>query len=253
MDKQHSKHHEGYTSNHQMMIRDFRVLFWISLIVSAPILLLSTMIQDIIGYEIKFSADNYILFILSAFVFFYGGWPFLTGIVNEVKQKQPGMMTLIAVAITVAFGYSTATTFGLKGKTFFWELATLIDVMLLGHWIEMKSVASASRSLQKLVELMPSEAHEILNNGETRDVKVNELSRGDKALIKPGDKIPVDGIIYDGKSNVDESMVTGESKPVRKQKDDHVIGGAINDNSSLKVKVEQAGDKAYLNKVIDIV
>jgi Cu2+-exporting ATPase len=163
------------------------------------------------------------------------------------------MMTLIAVAITVAFGYSTATTFGLQGKTFFWELATLIDVMLFGHWMEMKSIAGASKSLQKLVELMPSDAHKISNNGETKDVKVNELKQDDKVLIRPGDKIPVDGIIYEGKSNVDESMVTGESKPVKKQTDDKVIGGTINGNSSLKVRVEQAGDQAYLNKVIQIV
>ncbi len=253
MDEQHSKHQEGHASHHQMMIRDFRRRFGVSLAITAPILLLSPMIQDIIGYEIQFNAAQYILFVLSAFVFFYGGQPFLTGFINELKQKQPGMMTLIAVAITVAFGYSAATTFGLKGKTFFWELATLIDVMLLGHWIEMKSVVRASQSLQKLVKLMPSEAYKIINNGELQEVKVDELKQDDNVLIKPGDKIPVDGIIYDGKSNIDESMVTGESKPIRKQKDDHVIGGTINGNGSLKVKVEQAGDKAYIKKVIEIV
>ncbi len=251
MDKE--KKHEHSTHHHQMMIKDFKRRFWISLGLTAPVLLLSPMIQDIIGYEIKFNFDTYVLFILSAIVYFYGGWPFLTGIVNELKKRQPGMMTLIAVAITVAFGYSTATTFGLEGKTFFWELATLIDVMLLGHWMEMKSIAGASKSLQKLVELMPSDAHKIVDNDKTKDVKVNELKQDDKVLIRPGDKIPVDGIIYEGKSNIDESMVTGESKPVKKQKDDKVIGGTINGNSSLKVKVEQAGDQAYLNKVIQIV
>ncbi|MFO7791218.1 MAG: heavy metal translocating P-type ATPase, partial [Bacteroidales bacterium] len=159
-------HHDGHgshdhTGHHAMMIKDFRKRFWISLIITVPILVLSPMIQDILGYSLEIfpAFDKYILFALSTVVFFYGGWPFLTGIVDELKKKQPGMMTLIAVAITVAWGYSSATTFGVEGSTFFWELVTLIDIMLLGHWIEMKSVLGASRSLQKLVEMMPSEAH----------------------------------------------------------------------------------------------
>lgn len=247
-------HHNGHdhSQHHAMMIKDFRKRFWISLFVSAPILLLSPMIQNIIGYELTFTFSDYLLFGLSTFVFFYGGWPFLTGLVNELKQKQPGMMTLIAVAITVAFGYSSATTFGLEGKKFFWELATLIDVMLLGHWIEMKSVMGASQSLQKLVELMPSEAH-LIPNGETKDVKVNELRSNQKVLVRPGEKIPVDGVIYEGESSINESMVTGESKPVRKSKDDKIIGGTINGNGSLKIEVQEVGEDAYLNKVINLV
>ena len=168
------------------------------------------------------------------------------------KEKQPGMMTLIAVAITVAWGYSTATTFGLEGSSFFWELATLVDIMLLGHWIEMKSVLGASRSLQELVKLMPSEAH-LLKNGETVDVKVDELEEGDKVVVRPGEKIPVDGVITDGHSNVNESMVTGESKPVTKEKGSQVIGGTINGNGSLTIEVEQVGENAYLNKVVNMV
>jgi cation transport ATPase len=151
-----------------MMIGDFRKRFWISLIVTIPILVLSPMIQELLGYSLEFSYSEYILFALSAFVYFYGGWPFLKGLVDELKERQPGMMTLIAVAITVAFGYSSATTFGLEGKKFFWELVTLIDIMLLGHWIEMRSVVGASRSLQKLVEMMPAEAH-LLDNGNTKE------------------------------------------------------------------------------------
>lgn len=161
-------------------------------------------------------------------------------------------MTLIAVAITVAWGYSTATTFGLEGSSFFWELATLVDIMLLGHWIEMKSVLGASRSLEELVKLMPSEAH-LLKNGNTVDVKLDELKEGDLVLVLPGEKIPVDGIITDGQSNVNESMVTGEAKPVKKEKNSKVIGGTINGNGSLTVKVEQVGENAYLNKVITMV
>nr|WP_319510333.1 heavy metal translocating P-type ATPase [uncultured Draconibacterium sp.] len=162
------------------------------------------------------------------------------------------MMTLIAVAITVAFGYSTATTFGLKGDSFFWELATLIDIMLVGHWIEMNSVVNASGALQSLIELMPSEAH-LIEGDDTRDVKIDELKSGDTVLVRPGEKIPVDGKIIDGKSNINESMVTGESQPVSKSKEDDVIGGTVNGTNSLKITVEQVGDEAYLNKVIKMV
>ena len=264
-DHEHHEHHEhhdnhdnhehhDHTEHHQMMIKDFRRRFWISLIITLPILLLSPMVQELLGFEFSLSemADKYILFGLSTIVFFYGGWPFLKGLVEELKEKQPGMMTLIAVAITVAWGYSTATTFGLEGSSFFWELATLVDIMLLGHWIEMKSVLGASRSLQELVKLMPSEAH-LLKNGETVDVKVDELKEGDKVVVRPGEKIPVDGVITDGHSNVNESMVTGESKPVTKEKGSQVIGGTINGNGSLTIEVEQVGENAYLNKVVNMV
>jgi len=246
--------HGGHGSHdhHAMMIRDFRLRFWVSLMITIPILALSPMIQGLMGYDLTFGFSNYVLFALSSFVYFYGGWPFLTGLVKELKEKQPGMMTLIAVAITVAWGYSSATTFGVKGSTFFWELATLIDIMLLGHWIEMKSVRGASRSLQMLVEMMPSEAH-IKINGDTEDVKVDQLKKDDVVVVRPGEKIPVDGIITDGESHVNQAMVTGESKPVKKSKDNKVIGGTINGNGSLTVKVQQVGKDAYLHKVIDMV
>ena len=225
-----------------MMIVDFRRRFWISLVITLPILVLSPMIQDLLGYQFSLfgGTDRYFLFALSSVVFFYGGWPFLTGLADELKKKQPGMMTLIGVAITVAWGYSTATSFGVKGSTFFWELATLIDIMLLGHWLEMRSVAGASRSLQKLVEMTPSEAH-LLKDGESVDVKVDELNAGDSVLVRPGEKIPVDGEIVEGGSQVNESMVTGEAKPVHKTSGDRVIGGTINGNGSLTLEVEQVG------------
>ena len=240
--------------HHAMMIKDFQKRFWISLIITLPILILSPMIQDLLGYEFSLflNFDKYILFALSTVVYFYGGWPFLTGLIKEFKKKQPGMMILIAVAITVAWGYSSATTFGVKGSTFFWELATLIDIMLLGHWIEMKSIAGASRSLQMLIEMMPGEAH-LVKNGDTEDVKVDQLKKDDLVMVRPGEKIPVDGVIVDGESNINESMVTGESKPVRKTKDDKVIGGSLNGNGSLTVSVKQVGEDAYLSKVINMV
>src|SRR6056297_3382085 len=247
---QHGEH--DHSNHHRMMIEDFKKRFWISLAITIPVLVLSPMIQEILGYSFSFPYASYVLFTLSAIIFFYGGWPFLKGLKDELAKKQPGMMTLIAVAITVAFGYSSATTFGLEGKKFFWELATLIDIMLLGHWIEMRSVAGASRSLQKLVEMMPADAH-LLDNGDTKDVKVGELKKDDMVRVHPGEKIPVDGIISEGDSTVNESMVTGESKPVKKGKDEKVIGGTINGNGSLKVQVQQVGDEAYLSKVIHMV
>jgi Cu2+-exporting ATPase len=249
-DHDHEAH--DHSDHHAMMVKDFRKRFWISLIITLPILVLSPMIQDILGYELSFRFDAYVLFILSTAVYFYGGWPFLKGLSDELVKKQPGMMTLIAVAITVAFGYSAATTFGLKGKTFFWELATLIDIMLLGHWLEMKSVMGASRSLKSLVELMPFEAH-LVKDGDTEDVKIDRIKAGDSVLVNPGEKIPVDGIITDGTSHVNESMVTGEAKPVKKTRDSEVTGGTINGNGSLTVKVEKVGEDAYLNKVITMV
>jgi Cu2+-exporting ATPase len=250
----HEQSGHDHTQHHAMMIKDFKKRFWISLIISLPVLVLSPMIQGLLDFQFALveGIDHFILLGLSTIIFFYGGWPFLTGLASEIKQKQPGMMTLIAVAITVAWGYSAATTLGVEGSTFFWELATLIDIMLLGHWIEMKSVLGASRSLQKLVEMMPSEAH-LLKDDETVDVKVHQLEKDNRVLVRPGEKIPVDGEVVDGKSHVNESMVTGESRPVKKDKDDKVIGGTINGNGSLTVDVKQVGEDAYLSKVINMV
>ncbi len=163
---------------------------------------------------VSFPGDIYVLFTLSSIVFFYGGYPFLKGIFDELRSAMPGMMTLIAIAITTAYVYSSAVVFGLRGMVFFWELATLIDVMLLGHWIEMKSVTGASRALEELARLMPSDAHKIMPDGSIRDVPLSELMVDDSVLIKPGEKIPADGIVVDGETSVNESMLTGESKPV---------------------------------------
>lgn len=253
---QHMEHnpphgHMGH-DHHRMMISDFKKRFWISLGITIPILLLSKMIQMFFQFHISFTGDKYILFALSSVVFLYGGWPFLKGLWDELRKKNPGMMTLIGMAITVAYLYSSAVIFGLTGMDFFWELVTLIDIMLVGHWIEMKSILGASRSLELLVSMMPSEAHKV-HGDHIMDIKLEELNIGDTILIKPGEKVPADGIVVDGESYLNESMLTGESKPVKKDKDQKVIGGSINGNGTLKVNVLHTGKESYLSKVIVMV
>ncbi len=249
--------HEGHgghdhTAHHRMMIADFRRRFFVSVATTVPILLLSPLVQSALGFRIGFAGSGYLLWGLSTFVFLYGGWPFLSGLFSELRKKSPGMMTLIGLAISVAYGYSTVVVFGLRGKVFFWELATLIDIMLLGHWIEMKSVLGASNALEKLAQLMPDEAHKIVD-GAAEEVKVSELKKGDRVLIKPGEKMPTDGVVEKGSSYVNEAMVTGESKPVHKKEGDTVIGGTINGEGSLEVTVKGTGKDSYLAKVIELV
>ncbi|MDP4284655.1 MAG: copper-translocating P-type ATPase [Bacteroidota bacterium] len=239
--------------HHKMMIADFKKRFWLSTILTIPILVLSPMIQHLLGYKLEVPGNKFILLVLSTFVYFWGGWPFLKGFWSEIKAKGPGMMTLIAMAISVAYFYSAATVFGLKGVDFFWELATLIDIMLLGHWLEMKSVLGASKALQLLVSMMPAEAHRVKKDGQVEDVKIDQLAKDDIIMIKPGEKVPADGIIEEGSSYFNESMLTGESKPVKKEKENKVIGGSINGNGSIKMKVEHTGKDSYLNKVIKLV
>lgn len=252
MEKHNHDHQHGHHDHHAMMIEDFKKRFWISLVLTVPILALSHMIQQLLGFELTFFGDQYVLFGLSTIVFFYGGWPFLKGLWDELKDKNPGMMTLIAVAITVAYVYSSAVVFGLEGMDFFWELVTLIVIMLLGHWIEMKSVMGASRALELLVQMMPSEAH-LVHGDQIKDIKVDVLKKEDIILIKANEKIPADGTVVDGESHLDESMLTGESKPVKKSKGDQVIGGSVNGSQSIKVKVSKTGKESYLNKVITLV
>jgi Cu2+-exporting ATPase len=249
------KDHEGHGDHHAHMVADFRFRFWVSLVLTLPVLALSPMLQQFVGLEeaLRFPGDLYLLFGLSTAVFFYGGWPFLKGLFEEIADANPGMMTLIAVAITTAYAYSSAVVFGLRGKIFFWELVTLVDIMLLGHWIEMKSVMGASKALEELAKLMPSEAHRLDDDGNVENIPVSELEHGDRVLIKPGEKVPVDGEIVDGHSSLNESMLTGESTPVEKSSGDDVIGGAINGDGSLTVEVQKTGEDSYLSQVINLV
>ncbi|WP_255334301.1 heavy metal translocating P-type ATPase [Methanosarcina sp. KYL-1] len=234
------------------MLADFRKRFIVSFILTIPVLVLSPAIQGFLGFEFRFPGSNILLFLLSSVVYFYGGYPFLKGMKDEFAEKTPGMMTLIAIAITVAYFYSSAVVFGLQGKVFFWELVTLIDVMLLGHWLEMRSVMGASRALEELVKIMPSVAH-LKKNGETVDVEVARLKIGDLVLVKPGEKVPVDGTVSGGTSSVNEAMLTGESKPVTKKPGDEVIGGSLNGEAAFVAEVKKTGKDTYLSQVIELV
>jgi len=242
-------------SQHQHMVADFRKRFWVSLAITVPVLLLSPSVRSFFGFKnaVLFTGDKYVVFGLCTILFFYGGWPFLKGIFAELRKRAPGMMTLIALAITVAYVYSTAVTFGLKGMPLFWELSTLIDIMLLGHWLEMRSVMGASSALEKLVQLLPSQAHLLEQGGTTRDVPVEEIKPGDRVLVRPGEKVPVDGRIDTGETSLDESMLTGESTPVSRGPGEEVIGGAVNGEGAIEVVIEKTGAETYLSQVIELV
>ena len=249
---EHDHHGSAGHEHHAGMIDDFKKRFYVVFALTIPIMALSPMIHHWLNVDWSFPGSNYLLLVLSSIVFFYGGWPFLKGLVSEAKSGSPGMMTLVAVAITVAYVYSVAIILGLEGMDFFWELATLILIMLLGHWIEMKSIMGASRELELLVQLMPSDAHLVKDENVT-DVKTDTLISGDIILVKPGEKIAADGEIVEGNSYLNESMLTGESQPVAKGKNDKVIAGAINGEGSLKVRVTHGSKDSYLAQVVKLV
>lgn len=251
-DQQSGQNHDGHDKHAGHSVSDFWKRFVVCCIVTIPVLALSHMIQQWLGFSLNFPGDKYVLFILSTFIFFYGGYPFLKGGIDELKDKAIGMMTLIGVAISVAWAYSVAITFGLAGMDFYWEMATLIDIMLIGHYFEMKSVMGASRSLELLVKMMPSTAH-LIKNEKVEEVAVDQLKKDDVVMVKPGEKIPVDGLVLEGESYVDESMLTGESKPVKKEKENKVIGSSVNGNGSLTIRVVSTGKDSYLNKVVKLV
>jgi len=235
-------------------VADFRRRFWVCLALTVPVVLISPELPFVRGGRIvEVPGADWILLALSTVLYVYGGMPFLRGMVRELRQRKPGMMTLVAVAISVAYLYSSATVFGLEGMPFFWELATLIDIMLLGHWIEMRSVGEASKALESLARLMPSLAHRRHADGSLTDVALEALSPGDVVLVRPGEKVPTDGDVLEGSSAVDESMLTGESVPVAKSAGAEVIGGAVNGEGALTVRVSRTGADSFLAQVIDLV
>src|SRR5467141_3994144 len=259
----HSAHHHpppggsagGDHSAHAHTVDDFRRRFWVSLALTLPVLATSEMVPHLLGLRggLVFPGDRYVAFGFASAVYLYGGWPFLTGFVDELRARLPGMMTLVALAITVAYAYSALVVLGLPGNVFFWETATLIDIMLLGHWIEMRSVLGASRALEQLVRLLPAEAHRVRADGSVEEVPLDALRPGDRVLVKPGEKIPTDGRVVQGRTSVNQSMLTGESQPVEKGEGDEVIGGAVNGEGAITIEVRRTGADSYLSQVIELV
>jgi Cu2+-exporting ATPase len=237
------------------MVADFRRRFWVSLVLTVPVVILAPFFQELLGLEeaLAFPGDNLVQLALASAIYFYGGWPFITGMAMEIKNREPGMMLLVGLATTVAYVYSAAVALGLRGEVFFWELATLIDVMLLGHWLEMRSIMGASRALEELVRLLPAEAHLVQPDGSTREVPVGELQHGDRVLVRPGERVPTDGAVVQGRTSVNEAMLTGESAPVEKAEGDEVIGGSVNGEAAVTVEVRKTGQETYLSQVIEMV
>ncbi len=249
---QHSEHqeHDKHAGHSVAMFKD---KFWLSLILTIPVLAYSEMIQNWLDFTPPgFPGSEYVPFVLSTIIFFYGGLVFIKGAFGELKAKLPGMMTLISLAIITAYVYSFATQFFIKGEGFFWELATLVTIMLLGHWLEMASVAKAENALDAISKLLPDKAEKLVN-GKPTMVLVSELSVGDLVLVRPGTRIPIDGVITDGTSSIDEAAITGESKPVSKTINDKVVAGTVNQDGSITVKVTELGDDTALAGIMRLV
>lgn len=244
-----SEHHDA------AMIADYWKRFLISTILTLPLLFLSPFIRDLLpfGRYPAFKGVEYISFLLASFIYFYGGYPFLVGISDELQARQPGMKTLVATAITTAYLYSSAIVLGLPGSALFWELATLIDIMLLGHWLEMRSVRGASRALEELARLLPAEAHLLKDDGTIKEIPTEKLQPGNTIIIKPGERIPADGVVIKGETSVNEAMLTGEAQPVTKTPRDPLIGGAVNSEGSIIARVTKTGRESYLSQVVELV
>ncbi len=252
----HAPQGGGAHAGHGDMVADFRRRFWVCLVLTIPVLVLSPMVRDFLGQGMAplFAAEEWVALALSSIIYFWGGWPFLTGALPEVRSGRPGMMTLVALAISTAYFYSAAVTLGLPGgEPFYWELATLVTIMLLGHWLEMRSVLGASRALEELVRLLPDTALRVKADGGTEEVPVAALVAGDRVVIRPGAKVPVDGTITEGTSSFNEAMLTGESKPVNRTTGETVIGGAVNGEGAVTIEVKATGEATYLSQVIAMV
>ena len=243
--------HEGH-ENHASMEKDFKKRFFVTFPFVILSILLSRMIQMWLGFNLAIPGQELMLFTIGTFIFFFGGLPFFKGAKGEIFTRNIGMMSLVALAITSGYAFSVAATFLFPGESLYWEIATLISVFLLGHWLEMRAVRGATGALAELAKLIPPSAH-LIKNGVVLDVKTSELKIGDRVLVKPGEKIPVDGIVVDGESSINESMVTGESKPINKKKGDKVIGGTINQDGSLTIEVAKTGADTAISQIMKLI
>jgi Cu2+-exporting ATPase len=257
MNDQCHKHHNSHShhNNHQHHTADYKKRFWITLILTIPVLLFSSMTGELFSFakQLQFPGVNWFLLSLCTLIFFYGGWPFLKGLKEELHRKQPGMMTLIGIAISTAYVYSSLVVFGLPGMEVFWELATLIDIMLLGHWVEMRSVMGAGQALEKLASLLPQVAHKIVQGGDVQDIILDQIKKGDHVMVKPGERIPGDGIVVSGQTTVNEAMLTGESIPILKHIGDKVLGGSVNGEGSLVIEIQMTGEDGFIARIIKLV
>jgi Cu2+-exporting ATPase len=243
--------HGSHTGHSEEM---FKRPFWVSLLLTIPILYYAPLFQELLGYTVPaFPGSQYLGLVLGSIIYWYGGWVFLAGALSEIRARQPGMMTLVALAITTAYAYSVAMTIGIvMGMDFYWELATLVTIMLLGHWMEMRAVGSAQSALNELAKLLPDMAERIVD-GRTESVPVGALREGDIVLVRPGASIPADGAVTEGDSQVNEAMITGESRPVHKRPGDEVIAGTVNGSGSLRVRVTRTGEQTALAGIMRLV
>ncbi len=255
----HQSHEHMSSMDHSMHMGNFKQKFWFSLILAIPIIFISPMMGVDLSFQFTFPGSDWLVLVLASILFFYGGEPFLNGAKMELKQKSPAMMTLIAMGISVSYFYSVYAFIMNKlmpqnhMMDFFWELATLIVIMLLGHWIEMNAISNASDALQKMAELLPNTVKRLNKDGNEEEVALQQVKENDHLVVRAGDKIPADGVIINGQTSVDESMVTGESKTVTKNKEDKVIGGSVNGSGTIEIRVTGTGETGYLSKVMGMV
>ena len=246
MDHQHNSTREGHHGDHAGHAAQFRDRFWLSLALTVPVVAYSEMVQEWLGFTPpQFPGSGWVAPVLGTVVFLYGGWPFLQGGLSEARARQPGMMLLISLAILVGFGASAASALGLFDLEFWWELALLIVIMLLGHWLEMRALGQASGALDALAALLPDQAERVAGD-RVETVPVGDLAVGDLVLVRPGGRVPADGVVADGAAELDESMLTGESRPVAREPGDRVVAGTVVTDSAVRVRVDAVGEETAL-------
>jgi len=250
---EHEQHKAAGQDHHAMMEQDFRRRFWVVLALSVPVLLLSPTIQTWFGFELTFPGVNYVLFLLASVIAFYGTWPFYKNARKALRTGVLDMSVLVSLAVSAGYLFSVGSTFFFTAVDFYWEISTLVAVLLLGHWLEMRAVRGTAGALKELTKLIPPMANRIAEDGNIEQVPTSQVQKGDLLLVRPGEKVPMDGRVIEGQSSVNEAMITGESKPVSKTSGDPVIGGTLNGEGALRVRVEKTGEETALAQIIALV